>query len=81
MAIKQIFIGDSQNKIENANELQKEVEILKQYQHPNIVQYYGSEIQGQNLKIFLEYVDMGSISQMLEKYGNFAEEVVIRFTK
>ena len=56
MAIKKIYIGDKHNKA-NVKEIQKEVEILKQYQHPHIVRYYGSAISGDYLNIFLEYVD------------------------
>lgn len=55
--------------------------MLKNLNHPNIVKYYGSEIQDKYLKIYLEYIDMGSISKMLKTYGPFPEEVVIRYTK
>lgn len=45
------------------------------------MKYYGSEIEECFLKIYLEYVDMGSIASMLKIYGPFPEEVVIRYTK
>ena len=54
---------------------------MKELKHPNIVKYYGSEVEGNFQKIYLEYVDMGSIASMLKIYGPFPEEVVIRYTK
>ena len=44
MAIKQIYIGNSNDSKRNAKEVKKEVELLKELVHPNIVKYYGSEI-------------------------------------
>lgn len=60
--------------------MKKEVDFLKILKHPNIVIYYGSEIDDEYLKIYLEYIDMGSISSMLKTYGPFPEDIVINYT-
>ena len=80
MAIKRIYIGDSSNK-KLKTELIKEDEILRELKHPNIVNYYGSELDQEYLKIYIEYIDMGSIASMLKTYGPFPEEIVRRYTR
>jgi serine/threonine protein kinase len=69
MAIKRIHVNVQDG--ENLKELQKEVDFLKELKHTNIVAYYGSEIRGEFLLIYLEYIDMGSIASMLKIYGPF----------
>lgn len=81
MAIKRIYLGPEREFEQNKKELIKEVEFLKDLEHPNIVKYYGYDIDKDYLKIYLEYIDMGSISAMLKKYGSFPEEVVVKYTK
>ena len=81
MAIKRIYLGPEREIENNKKELIKEVNFLKELQHPNIVKYYGYEIDKDYLKIYLEYIDMGSISSMLKKHGSFPEEIVINYTK
>ena len=78
MAVKRIYINKNKKDVQ---EMVNEVEFLKELKHPNIVKYYGSEIENEYLKIYLEYIDMGSISSMLKTYGPFPEEVVVRYTK
>ena len=36
------------------NKLQVEVELMKDLEHPNIVRYYGAEVTGLTLNIFME---------------------------
>lgn len=81
MAIKRIELNKIENRKKNVQIIEQEVNVLKELRHPNIVKYYGSEKDESFLKIYLEYVDMGSIAIMLKKYGSFSEEVVIRYTK
>lgn len=81
MAVKRIHIGGTVDSNQQLNELQKEVELLSELKHPNIVAYFDSERENDYLKIYLEYVDMGSIANMLKIYGPFPEEVVSRYTK
>ena len=81
MAVKRIHIKGTADFSQEVNELQKEVGLLSVLKHPNIVEYYDSERENDYLKIYLEYVDMGSIANMLKIYGPFPEEVVSRYTK
>ncbi|CAI7863732.1 unnamed protein product [Closterium sp. NIES-54] len=45
----------------------QEIMLLSRINHPNIVQYLGCEIDDKYLYIFLEYVEMGSILNVLKK--------------
>ena len=81
MAVKRINLPHSAQERADINDLQKEVVLLAELKHPNIVAYYDSETDGECLKIYLEFVDMGSIAHMLKTYGPFPDEVVARYTK
>ncbi|KAJ6404837.1 hypothetical protein OIU84_012917 [Salix udensis] len=44
-------------------ELEQEIRVLRDLKHPNIVQYYGSEIVDDHFYIYLEYINPGSINK------------------
>ncbi|KAG9088030.1 ATP binding [Ceratobasidium sp. UAMH 11750] len=81
MAVKQVELpsGSSQNeerKKTALTALEHEIELLKQLQHENIVQYLDSSIDTHHLNIFLEYVPGGSVATLLRDYGAFEEPLV-----
>ncbi|QRV86100.1 mitogen activated protein kinase kinase kinase [Ceratobasidium sp. AG-Ba] len=81
MAVKQVELptGSSQNeerKKSMLTALEREIELLKQLQHENIVQYLDSSIDTHHLNIFLEYVPGGSVATLLRNYGAFEEALV-----
>ncbi|KAL9645972.1 hypothetical protein ABK040_001079 [Willaertia magna] len=61
--------------------LQREINVMKELKHENIVQYYGAEILGTTLNIFLEYVPGGSVASLLKKYGRLSGDLVRQYTK
>ena len=54
--------------------LEKEVKIWKKLQHERIVQYYGIEISGKKLNIFIEY--MPGVSMWVNTIGVFYVNVI-----
>ncbi|CAH9136220.1 unnamed protein product [Cuscuta epithymum] len=48
--------------------LEREIALLRQFEHENIVQYYGTEKDGSKLYIFLELVSKGSLLELYQKY-------------
>ncbi|CAG8632694.1 23894_t:CDS:10, partial [Cetraspora pellucida] len=58
-----------------------EMEILKDLDHEHIVSYIGYEENEENINIFLEYVNGGSIGTVLRSNGPFKEPVVRSFTR
>ena len=72
--------------------LEREIELLKELQHENIVQYLGTSLlatpltidssaDGNFLNIFLEYVPGGSVAALLNNYGAFEEALVRNFVR
>ncbi|KAK1300136.1 Mitogen-activated protein kinase kinase kinase YODA [Acorus calamus] len=80
-AIKEVKdISDDQASKESLRQLNQEIVLLSQLSHPNIVQYYGSELIDDTLSVYLEYVSGGSIHKLLQDYGPFREPVIRSYT-
>ncbi|KAK1276578.1 Mitogen-activated protein kinase kinase kinase YODA [Acorus gramineus] len=80
-AIKEVKdISDDQASKESLKQLNQEIILLSQLAHPNIVQYYGSELTNDTLSVYLEYVSGGSIHKLLQEYGPFREPVIRNYT-
>ena len=60
--------------------LQNEIEMLRSLEHPNIVQYLGTETSKKHLFVFMEYCAGGSVQQAIRKWGALCEAVVRRYT-
>ncbi|EMD38387.1 hypothetical protein CERSUDRAFT_113546 [Gelatoporia subvermispora B] len=81
MAVKQVDLptGSAPNeerKKAMLSALEREIELLKDLHHENIVQYHSSCIDDDHLNIFLEYVPGGSVTTVLRNYGAFEEPLV-----
>ncbi|XP_074567660.1 uncharacterized protein LOC141824295 [Curcuma longa] len=76
--VKDIF--DDANSKESLKQLNQEIALLSQLSHPNIVQYYGSELVKDTLSVYLEYVSGGSIHKILQEYGAFGETLIRNYT-
>lgn len=82
IAVKQVTIprenADASAKV---TALQKEIELMQDLDHENIVRYLGSERVDDKLNIFLEYQSGGSIATLLSKFKQFNEKIIRSFTK
>lgn len=87
MAVKQVEMpSDSGSQIDTKKKsmvdaLKREIGLLKELQHPNIVQYLGSSSDDDHLNIFLEYVPGGSVAAMLNSYGPLREPLIRNFVR
>ncbi|KAJ9151836.1 Protein kinase byr2 [Pleurostoma richardsiae] len=61
--------------------LKREISLLRDLRHPNIVQYLGCGSSSDYLNIFLEYVPGGSVQTMLNSYGALPEPLVRSFVR
>jgi len=52
--------------------------MLTKLSHPNIVKYYDSCMQGSDLLIFMEYMNQGSLRQLIDRFGPFKNEIVLQ---
>ncbi|KAL2601909.1 hypothetical protein AAZV13_10G195000 [Glycine max] len=81
-AVKEVTLfSDDPKSMESAKQFMQEIHLLSRLQHPNIVQYYGSETVDDKLYIYLEYVSGGSIHKLLQEYGQFGELVIRSYTQ
>ncbi|KAL8294200.1 hypothetical protein RB600_000247 [Gaeumannomyces tritici] len=88
LAVKQVEApspgANSQNdarKKSMIEALKREISLLRDLRHPNIVQYLGCGSSAESLNIFLEYVPGGSVQTMLNSYGALPEPLVRSFVR
>jgi mitogen-activated protein kinase kinase kinase len=86
MAVKQVELPTSATQNEERkkgmiNALEREIDLLKDLQHENIVQYLDSSMDDTSFNIFLEYVPGGSVTALLRNYGAFEESLVGTFVR
>ncbi|KAL7271838.1 ATP binding [Rhizina undulata] len=85
MAVKQVEMPsgskEDSRKKSMVDALQREIQLLKELQHPNIVQYLGSSSEDNCLNIFLEYVPGGSVAALLNNYGPQKEPLIRNFVR
>lgn len=88
LAVKQVEApapgANSQNdtrKKSMIEALKREISLLRDLRHPNIVQYLGCSSSSDFLNIFLEYVPGGSVQTMLNSYGSLPEPLVRSFVR
>ncbi|KAE8232791.1 hypothetical protein CF326_g2178 [Tilletia indica] len=84
MAVKQVELptgksDNEQRKMSMLEALEREIALLKTFEHPNIVQYLDSYADDSHLNIFLEYVPGGSVVAILRDWGTFQEPLVQAF--
>lgn len=79
MAVKQVPLGSESNQQIEA--LRREISLIQDLHHPNIVRYFGSEAKDGFLNIFLEYQPGGSIASLLTKFQHLSEKIIRSFTK
>ncbi|KAK3222685.1 hypothetical protein Dsin_009710 [Dipteronia sinensis] len=82
-AMKEVeMFPDDPKSAECIKQLEQEIKVLSNLKHPNIVQYYGSEIVEDKFYIYLEYVHPGSINKYVREHcGAMTESVVRNFTR
>ncbi|BFG37892.1 hypothetical protein CerSpe_241650 [Prunus speciosa] len=64
-AAKEVSLSDKRTK-----QLEQEIAVLSKFQHPNIVRYYGTDKDESKLYMFLEFVELGSLSKLYSKLSD-----------
>ncbi|XP_072972676.1 mitogen-activated protein kinase kinase kinase 1-like [Typha angustifolia] len=80
-AVKEVSLVDQGSNAQQCIlQLEQEVLLLSQFEHENIVQYYGTDKEEANLFIFLELVTQGSLASLYQKYP-LRESQVAAYTR
>ncbi|XWS21579.1 hypothetical protein CRYUN_Cryun30bG0066400 [Craigia yunnanensis] len=80
-AVKEVSLLDqgSQGR-QSIIQLEHEIALLSQFEHENIVQYYGTDKDESKLYIFLELVTKGSLLNLYQRY-NLRDSQVSAYTR
>eukprot|EP00602_Paraphysomonas_sp_CaronLab_P003700 CAMPEP_0185031852 /NCGR_PEP_ID=MMETSP1103-20130426/19527_1 /TAXON_ID=36769 /ORGANISM="Paraphysomonas bandaiensis, Strain Caron Lab Isolate" /LENGTH=1150 /DNA_ID=CAMNT_0027567519 /DNA_START=161 /DNA_END=3610 /DNA_ORIENTATION=- len=76
LAVKQISLVDGTD--EEVSSLRREIDLMQNLSHPNIVRYVGTSVSSRHLFIVLEYVPGGCVAGMLSQFGAFSEVLIRR---
>jgi serine/threonine protein kinase len=81
MAVKEVML-DAQDQTDDKfrKQLQNEIDLYKDMQHPRIVAYFGHDYIEGRLYIYLEYMPGNSIAQVLAQFGPLDESLIARYT-
>ncbi|WOL09447.1 mitogen-activated protein kinase kinase kinase 1-like isoform X1 [Canna indica] len=80
-AVKEVSLLDQGNNAHQCLlQLEQEIALLSQFEHENIVRYYGTDKEEAKLLIFLELVTQGSLASLYQKY-NLQETQVSSYTR
>jgi len=74
VAVKQVKISNIPKS--ELNFIMTEIDLLKNLNHQNIVQYKGRLKEKEYLYIILEYCENGSLHNICKKFGKFPENLV-----
>ncbi|CAH8364138.1 unnamed protein product [Eruca vesicaria subsp. sativa] len=80
-AVKEVSLLEQGSQAQECiQQLEREIALLSQLQHQNIVRYRGTAKDGSNLYIFLELVSQGSLLKLYQKY-QLPDSVVSTYTR
>ncbi|ONI34915.1 hypothetical protein PRUPE_1G505700 [Prunus persica] len=81
IAVKEVSLLDKGSQgVQRVYQLEQEIALLSQFEHQNIVQYYGTAKDESNLHIFLELVAKGSVQKLYQKYC-LTDSLVSEYTR
>ncbi|KAM0063009.1 putative mitogen-activated protein kinase kinase kinase STE-STE11 family [Helianthus debilis subsp. tardiflorus] len=69
IAVKEVSLLDQgEQGRQSVSQLEQEIALLSQFEHDNIVRYYGTDKDESKLYIFLELVTKGSLLSLYQRY-------------
>ena len=83
VCVKVIEFGDLADSSSEMATLRNEISLMKRFNHPNIVQYYGctEDSQKKQIYIFMEYVTGGTLNHYMNKFSKVPIETAKDWTR
>ncbi|TRY59291.1 hypothetical protein DNTS_016367 [Danionella cerebrum] len=83
IAVKQVALDATTSEVteKEYERLQREVDLLKNLTHTNIVGFLGTTLCENIVSIFMEYIPGGSIANILNQFGPLPERVFKLYTQ
>jgi mitogen-activated protein kinase kinase kinase len=84
MAAKQFKSSQDPEKLEKEfTNMRKEIKLLRDLSHPNIVRYYQTDLFKESGEIYLliEYIQGGSLKALIKKYKSLAESIARNYIR
>merc|ERR1712151_503022 len=77
IAVKEVHM-DLQRKVDVKfkEALENEIALMRELRHPNIVAYFGCDLIGSSIFMYLEYMAGGSVARVLDQFGPFEESLI-----
>eukprot|EP01065_Artemidia_motanka_P042762 TRINITY_DN5786_c0_g1_i4.p1 TRINITY_DN5786_c0_g1~~TRINITY_DN5786_c0_g1_i4.p1 ORF type:complete len:275 (+),score=65.77 TRINITY_DN5786_c0_g1_i4:232-1056(+) len=72
---------DASQAAQLIEELLREVVLMTQLRHHNIVSFLGSAVEGDFVLVVMEYCSGGSVQGVLQRFGHLPPPTVVRYTK
>ena len=82
LAVKHVELsGDSKRIVTEISSLKKEISLLRNLKHKNIVKYITTQVSEdmKSVDILMEFVPGGSVRQLLNKFEKFHEKTVQKY--
>ena len=80
IAVKQVRLAEHSGRDKEVASLEREIALLRTLDHPNIVQYRGTQRTETKLYIFLEYASGGSVASKVSQFGKKKQQGECRST-
>lgn len=82
LAVKEVAINPADDAdLRFKADLENEVSILKDLQHPRIVSYLGHDYMDSCLYIYLEFMAGGSLASVLAQFGMLEESLILVYSR
>ena len=79
VAVKEIRI--SVKRKSSLNQVRKEVNVLRSFNHRNVISYYGCHVKGGKMYVFMEFAVGGSLTSHVRKFVRLSEPVIRMYTQ
>ncbi|ESP01178.1 hypothetical protein LOTGIDRAFT_139776 [Lottia gigantea] len=81
-AVKMVQLGNlNAETSKEVRALENELQLLRNFQHERIVQYFGCQNEATILSIFIEYMPGGSVKDLIHDIGSLQESIVKKYTR